>query len=425
MPRPRSGRPDGCARCPARRAWPCGHVGLAAWTWVVLQAIAGGQSDAEVASLILWVFGWVGLALVSALARARLDLAGPRSPPCTTCVTALLATWRGGRSGRVPGLAPPKTTHRPAVRPAARLAERPGRLAGRGFPGRLRLAGAGRPCERRSRAGPGARRVHARDAGAAWPGSAAIPGASRPRSSASGSACSVAWRPTGSRVRPTEGRLRRRGFGSALARSPWDDALLALVAVAAGSVIWDGISQTQPWTDLVGSPGLLAGDLLLARFLAGVVAWLRPASSRRAVGLAAMGAGLVPVTTGYLVAHYLGFLLVEGQRIVVAALGPAAAGLGPLRHRHLGAPRRLAGDLALWTDPGRRRSCWGTSRAPGWGTARCATSVASGPAGQPVAPGRADGRADRAGALVAGPEPRLLSGRWSRRRRVRRAAWGA
>jgi hypothetical protein len=42
-------------------------VGLAAWTWVVLQVIAGGDSDAEVPSLILWVFGWVGLALVSAL----------------------------------------------------------------------------------------------------------------------------------------------------------------------------------------------------------------------------------------------------------------------------------------------------------------------------------------------------------------------
>ncbi len=33
----------------------------------MLQTIAGGSSDAEVASLLLWVFGWVGLAFISAL----------------------------------------------------------------------------------------------------------------------------------------------------------------------------------------------------------------------------------------------------------------------------------------------------------------------------------------------------------------------
>ena len=42
-------------------------IGLAAWTWVVLQTIAGGDSDAEVASVLLWVYGWIGLALVSSL----------------------------------------------------------------------------------------------------------------------------------------------------------------------------------------------------------------------------------------------------------------------------------------------------------------------------------------------------------------------
>jgi hypothetical protein len=39
-------------------------IGLAAWTWVVAQTMVGGSSTAEVSSLFLWVYGWVGLAIV-------------------------------------------------------------------------------------------------------------------------------------------------------------------------------------------------------------------------------------------------------------------------------------------------------------------------------------------------------------------------
>jgi hypothetical protein len=46
----------------------------------------------------------------------------------------------------------------------------------------------------------------------------------------------------------------------------------------------------------------------------------------RRVGLTAVGAGLVPVAVGYLVAHYLTFLLTEGQRIVVALSDPLQQG---------------------------------------------------------------------------------------------------
>ena len=42
-------------------------IGLIGWTWIVAQAIAGGSSDAAVATLFLWVYGWVGLAIVCAL----------------------------------------------------------------------------------------------------------------------------------------------------------------------------------------------------------------------------------------------------------------------------------------------------------------------------------------------------------------------
>ena len=42
-------------------------LGLAGWTWIMAQGLAGGSSTAAVAPLILWIYGWVGLATISAL----------------------------------------------------------------------------------------------------------------------------------------------------------------------------------------------------------------------------------------------------------------------------------------------------------------------------------------------------------------------
>ena len=42
-------------------------VGLLGWLWIVVQTLGGGSGDGDVASLFLWVYGWVGLALISAL----------------------------------------------------------------------------------------------------------------------------------------------------------------------------------------------------------------------------------------------------------------------------------------------------------------------------------------------------------------------
>ena len=117
----------------------------------------------------------------------------------------------------------------------------------------------------------------------------------------------------------TRVRQRPRGLALVMTRC-WP-----LVAIGAGSVIWDGVSQTQPWADLVGRPGLLGESLLLAR-VPGRLVVARGAAWRPAWASAAMGAGLVPWPTGYLVAHYLGFLLVDGQRIVVAISDPLQQG---------------------------------------------------------------------------------------------------
>src|SRR4051794_21495378 len=42
-------------------------LGLVAWLWIVAQTFFGGSGDGDVASLFLWVYGWVGVALLSAL----------------------------------------------------------------------------------------------------------------------------------------------------------------------------------------------------------------------------------------------------------------------------------------------------------------------------------------------------------------------
>jgi hypothetical protein len=45
------------------------------------------------------------------------------------------------------------------------------------------------------------------------------------------------------------------------------------------------------------------------------------------VGVASTGAGLLPIAVGYLVAHYLTFLLIDGQLILVALSDPLQQGL--------------------------------------------------------------------------------------------------
>ena len=65
----RAERPDGTA---TRRMPPAAlrialrALGLLAWLWIIAQGILGGSSDAEVSTLFIWIYGWVGVAIVSA-----------------------------------------------------------------------------------------------------------------------------------------------------------------------------------------------------------------------------------------------------------------------------------------------------------------------------------------------------------------------
>ncbi len=42
-------------------------LGLIAWIWIVVQTFFGGNGDGDVSAIFLWIFGWVGPALISGL----------------------------------------------------------------------------------------------------------------------------------------------------------------------------------------------------------------------------------------------------------------------------------------------------------------------------------------------------------------------
>jgi hypothetical protein len=97
-----------------------------------------------------------------------------------------------------------------------------------------------------------------------------------------------------------------------------------LVAVATASVIYDGLSQTQAFAGWFGTPGVAEGTLLLVVFV-GLLA-SAAALVARLVGPRSLGAGLVPIAAGYLIAHYLTYLLFTSPRIVNVATDPLAVG---------------------------------------------------------------------------------------------------
>ena len=100
-------------------------VGVTGWAWIMAQGIAGGSSDAAVAGLFLWVYGWVGVAIISALVFPAWEWVDPFA----TLHDA--GAWVLRRFG-VRGWAP------------SALPDRARALAGRRRPHLRHLAGAGR-----------------------------------------------------------------------------------------------------------------------------------------------------------------------------------------------------------------------------------------------------------------------------------------
>ncbi|MFG6196616.1 hypothetical protein [Nonomuraea sp. JJY05] len=133
----------------------------------------------------------------------------------------------------------------------------------------------------------------------------------------------------------------RRANGDRVLRSPFDglDAiqpapgLVATVCVLLGGTAYDGFSGTPAWVNALqsgplGRIGL--GTLGLLTAVAGVT--LLYAACLGAAGLiggtrgltARFAHSLVPIATGYLIAHYFSLLVIEGRHGLLLALGVAA-----------------------------------------------------------------------------------------------------
>ena len=119
-------------------------------------------------------------------------------------------------------------------------------------------------------------------------------------------------------------RHSRCGSARSTGWRPWGWPELILIALGVASIIFDGLSQTVAFASVFGSPGILAKTVELAGFLALVVGAALLVA--RTVSPGAIGAGMLPIAVGYLVAHYLTYLLLDGQRIVIAVSDPLQTG---------------------------------------------------------------------------------------------------
>src|SRR3990172_12932444 len=119
--------------------------------------------------------------------------------------------------------------------------------------------------------------------------------------------------------------VRRRAFASGLLESGWAAASdIVIIGLGTGSILFDGLSQTQVWVDLFGLAAALPQTLILAGFMALIVGAALVVA--RLVGIPATAAGLLPISVGYLLAHYFTYLLIDGQRIVIAISDPLQQG---------------------------------------------------------------------------------------------------
>ena len=282
---------------PSRLVVPLRSVGLLAWTWVAAATVIGGPSASELGSLVLWVYGWVGVAFVSALlgpAWAWLD-------PIATLHDIAAGV---GRRLRV-------RLWRPRAYPT-RLGEWPA-VAGFAFFIWLELGADGPPL------------------GAVMLGYTAFSLA------AMATFGRDAWRATGETFAvwfallgrlapfaldgpPSARRVRRRPALAGLVEGGWSTPLIVLTSIAAGAILFDGLSQTALWRGQSGASTGISVTIQLAAWLGFVTA--ATLLARWSVGIAATGAGLLPIAVAYLIAHYLTFALVEGQRLVGAISDP-------------------------------------------------------------------------------------------------------
>ncbi|TXL75171.1 hypothetical protein FHP25_14925 [Vineibacter terrae] len=144
-------------------------------------------------------------------------------------------------------------------------------------------------------------------------------------------------------IRATAGappKCMLRPFGAGLHDdAPVSTSMMALVLLLLSSVLYDGLIATPAWS---GTEAMLAGDPVTIRTAGLVGFWLLFVGAYLAACAAAaalLGGGqsalrfgrgfaltLVPIAIGYHVAHYLVFLLIQGQYIVPLLSDPFGYG---------------------------------------------------------------------------------------------------
>ena len=150
---------------------------------------------------------------------------------------------------------------------------------------------------------------------------------------------------------PEDRLLHRRPYATGLVTGSWSVDRVAMVAVSTAGIIYDGASQTRPFYDTFGFPDIFEGSILLFGFL-GIITALVLAVGRR-VGMAGIGAGLVPVALGYLVARYLHRVPAGLATNRGGDLRSIPAGLEPDRFRHVSGQHGMAVDGRAVGHPGR------------------------------------------------------------------------
>jgi hypothetical protein len=293
---------EGAGRLPpAAIRYGLAAIGLIGWAWIIAQGIAGGTSAGEVTTLFLWIYGWVGVAMLCALVGPVWHFLDPFSTLHDI----------GGAVVRRLGI----DTWDLAEYPAA-LGRWPAAV---GFAFIVWLELVLRP-------GPSVLFIVLVGYTAYTLAMMAQFGRDTWRSNAE---IFTVWLRLLGRLAPfaladEDGRVRRRPFASGLLEPGWTMADVVIVALGVGSILYDGLSQTQIWFELFGLPALPGQTVLLIGFIGIIVA--AALAVTRFVGVGATGAGLLPIAVGYLIAHYLTYLLIGGQGIVVSVSDPFQRG---------------------------------------------------------------------------------------------------
>lgn len=346
--------------------WRLGRALVHPWLWNVARALAvaalllvviagavGNQHpNRNLAPTAVWVLWWVGVAYASALVGDVWAIVNPWA-------TLFAATERASEPGA--DRAAEWLGAWPAVALFLAFAWIELVLPGRAEPAQLALlalgytlvAGAGMVALGRSRwlrrgdpfavafgtlarFAPTELRVHDRTLCAACPaGCAGEPGCVN---------CVACFR----RAPDAARALNLRPFGAGLlADGAVSTSMVAFVLVLLASVTFDGFTATPAWAAIesgayawlpplggqrlavIGTLGLLGLALLFGLLYAAFARWMAQAGGQPAAGTAVAGAfvvSLIPIAVAYHLAHYLTYLLVQGQRIVPLASDPLGLG---------------------------------------------------------------------------------------------------